>query len=51
MENTQETTNNTDSLQNQNLKNPIVWKNVALQLSMVIAGLVLWLASFVFAFI
>ncbi len=51
MESIQETNNNTDSLQNQNLKNPIVWKNVTLQLSMVIAGLVLWLVSLIFALI
>ena len=48
MENTQENNNNTEQLQN---KNTVIYKNLAIQLSMVIAGLVLWLASFVFAFI
>ena len=48
MENTQENNNNTEQLQN---KNTVIWKNLAIQLSMVIAGLVLWLVSLIFALI
>ena len=50
MENTLENNNNTEQLQNKK-DNTIIWKNIAIQLSMVIAGLVLWLISLIFALI